>query len=165
MTLRSPFCLLISTTFPSLPSNGPDPIVTYSPTCISVLYSSLFSSSIPFNCSSSSPRTGTGTVPAPRNPVTFGVFRTIYQLSLVTIMRTRRYPGKIFFLRFTFSPHLRTDILSCVGINTSMINCSSPNASRRCMSDDRTLSSVPDITRMTYHSQSSRGLRRSNIGA
>jgi hypothetical protein len=44
-----------------------------------------------------------------------------------------------------------------------MMYCSSPNASRRCIRDDLTLSSVPDITRITYHSHSSFVVRRSNI--
>jgi len=112
--------------------------------------------------SSSSPLTGTGTVPAPRNHVTFGVLRTIYQLSFVTTMRTRIYPGNIFFFFLTFTPPARTETESWVGTKTSRIWFSRPNASRRCIRDCLTFSSVPEITRITYHSHCVFA-RRSNI--
>ena len=104
--------LLTSVIFPSLHSNGPLLIMANSQTSRSVPISSLFSVRTPLSCSSSSALTGTGTVPAPKKPVTFGVFRTMYQDSLVTIILTRIYHGKIFFLRCIFLPPDRMDRLS-----------------------------------------------------
>jgi hypothetical protein len=62
-----------------------------------------FSSTFHFNCLSSAHETGTGIFQAHKNQVTFGVFLTIYQLSLVTFICTSIYHGSIFFFFFTFS--------------------------------------------------------------
>ncbi|MBT3853440.1 hypothetical protein HOF65_05735 [bacterium] len=72
-----------------------------------------------FNFSNSSHETGTGIFHAHKNHVTFGVFLTIYQLSLVTSICTKIYHGNIFFFLVTFSPQALTDTTSCVGTKTS----------------------------------------------
>jgi hypothetical protein len=60
------------------------------------------SSIFPFNLANSSHDTGTGIFQAHKNQVTFGVFLTMYQLSLVTFICTKIYQGSIFFFFVTF---------------------------------------------------------------
>jgi hypothetical protein len=78
------FLSFISEIIHSFHSKGPFVIVAISQTLYFDEKVSAFFSSIHFNCANSSPETGTGTFQAPRKPVTFGVFLTIYQLSFVT---------------------------------------------------------------------------------
>jgi hypothetical protein len=67
-------------------SNTHDLIIASSHFLKSVEYVFACSSIFHFNFSSSSPDTGTGIFQAHKNQVTLGVFLTIYQLSLFTII-------------------------------------------------------------------------------
>jgi len=78
------FLSFISEIIHSFPSKGHFVMTAISQTLNFVENVSEFFSSIHLSCANSSPETGTGTFQAPRKPVTFGVFLTIYQLSFVT---------------------------------------------------------------------------------
>jgi len=107
-TFTNHFLSFISVITHSFPSNGPFIIRALSQSLYFVAKVSAFCSTFPLNCSNSAPDTGTGIFQAPKNPVTFGVFLTIYQLSFVTTIWTKIYPGRIFFFLFTFTPHALT---------------------------------------------------------
>ena len=68
---------------------------------------------------------GIGFVPEPTNPVTPGVLRTTYQERSLTIMSTKAYPGKTFFLVTFFLPSL-SSVSSSIGTTTLKISSSMP---------------------------------------
>jgi hypothetical protein len=106
-------------------------MIALSPTLYFDAKVSAFCSTFPTSLSNSSGVTGTGIFPAHKNPVTFGVFLTIYQLSFVTTILTRIYQGRILFFLFTFTPPARTETTSCIGTKTSRMKSSSQKLSLR----------------------------------
>jgi len=120
-SLRLQVFLFNSIMIQSLHLNAHSVTFTKSHTLNLVLISFVLFASIVVNLLYSSSVTGTGTVHAPKNQVTLGVLRTIYQLSSVTNIFTRIYPGNTFLFVVTFFHHALIFVTGFEGTFTSVI--------------------------------------------